>query len=225
MSTTDSIVPSDESSILPALTTGYGLWSTSSALTMNNFLERGKRNLAKWENDINAVNESKPFKSTTGKILQMSPKQADDILDAYVRGANRLASSKYFVFNGGQMVYLFRKMLGLGDPGGAAWEHYKMFADKKADLSALKNHMLFMTGDNKEAKAAYEGLSDSLKAILGDTKTSVLEKYNQLLNHSDKKGLEYLEKFILGEAKGDPGLVERIGGRSVENFQKLYKNT
>lgn len=194
-----------------------------------------------WDQRTKELHHNEPFKSTTGRLLQVSPEQADKLLDTYVEGANDLAKTKIGPIRGGDLAYHLRTKLSGGPENQALAEHYKMFSNPNADKNALKTHMLDIFKSQKSEldpayfekfTKSYDSLPEDAKRIIEDSGTNIVQKYNNLLKSKDKRGLEHFEKFILGEGADHPGAVKLVGGGALPSkdsplhrgFAKNYVN-
>ena len=199
-------------------------------LASNDWLSKNIKGLDDWESLTKSVWNTKPFTSAhTGKALQVSPEVADKVLDTYVTGAQRLASQKVgpwrvgnIIGNVGLLPYNIKSLFnGKADPAAQSMrDSYALFSDPVSTKEALKTRMLDRARHSsylddtrgQEMRAAFDALSDDVKAILEKHPTSIKDKYDALAKLKNKAGLDYMENFILGHGKSHPGAVKLVGG-------------
>lgn len=232
-------------SLLGLVGTGRAAYGLQLIKDVNN----GLKHMDEWTSRAHEAGRNrKPFLSDSGKMLKMSPEEADRLVSIYTEGARKAAQMPLGGVPAGELVGKARmlspmmslklmSLTGNKDAGRiaeltgqqAGWrQHYAMFSNSKGPLNELNNHMLMKTFlqdrtdlDQKamnEARAAFDNLNGSAKAVMENHDLSIANKFKALKRQGDKAGLNFLEKYIVG-LEGDlgPSAVEYINGGITGN--------
>lgn len=205
--------------------------SIGGSIWIDKLIDQHKKGLALWDKSTQRLYNLPTYKSKlTGRWLQVSPENADKLLNNYVSNAQRLSSKKLIgsltsghILNESRIIPRDFRNLFENDKVDTKHlrDYYRPFTNANATKEELKNHALktfrernsgFLEGwQNEQMRSAYNNLSDEAKAILAES-DSISSKYKKLSALADKAGLNYVEDFILGSSNVHPGAAKAIGG-------------